>query len=164
MASEDIQRPVVVNVDPVAGLHVHAAIAQRHAGRHPWSRDVLHVYPVVRPTTEHVFVPIVVKVCNTHAPLRSTADLAQIVVHKATLCGLVERVQDVALVQNNQVVVAIAVQIGKAHTTSTVEGGWQGVVGVGERLAQGHRRPPSEEHAQSGNVEGKRIHGWWFQF
>ena len=134
VAAKHVEHTVVVDVHPVARLHEHAAVGQIHARVHARRGDFLDKHPVVRPSRKHVLVAVVVEIRHAHAPLAGVADLAEVVIHEGSFRRLVECVKGVALIEHNQVVVSVAVQIGKADATAAVVGVGQKAVGIGERL------------------------------
>ena len=95
---------------------------------------MLHEHPVVRSPAEDVFVSVVVKICDAHAPLTRATDFTQFKINKRTLSGLVQGVKVSALVKDNQIVKAIPIEVGKTNASTAVVFIWQEVVGIGERL------------------------------
>ena len=164
VAAKHVKDPIVVDVHPVAGLHEHAAVGKFQRVGHAWCSDVLNVHPVVGAAREHILVAVVVKIRDTHAPLAVVAHLSQVVIDESAFWGLVQRVEHVALVQDNQIVVAVAVHVRKSNAAAAVVGVGQQVAGVGERLGLGHRsghRKGKEPSAVSCKCAHEcRFHFW----
>ena len=164
VTTEHVQDAVVVDVHPIACLHEHAAVGQLQRVGYAWCGDVLNVHAVVRSAREHVLVAVVVKIRHAHAPLAVVAHLSQVVIDEPAFRGLIQRVERVALVQDNQVVVAVAVHVRKSNAPAAVVRVGQQVAGVGERLGLGHRgghRQGKEPSAVSCKcAHGCRFHFW----
>ena len=163
VAAEHVQDAVVVDVHPIACLHEHAAVGQLQRVGHTWCGDVLHVHAVVRSAREHVLVAVVVKIRHAHAPLAVVAHLSQVVIDEPAFRGLVQRVERVALVQDNQIVVAVAVHVRKSNAPSAVVSVRQQIAGVGERLGVRHRGGHREGEKPSA-VSCKCAHECRFHF
>ena len=156
-----VEVPVVVNVREVASLHEHASLFEFHACRYAGSCDVLDMNAIVRTTTEHVFVTVVVKVRHAHAPLTVAADRSEVIRVEGSLCRLVQGVKHVALVEDDQIVVPVTVEVRESHATTAVVFLRQEGVGVGEGLGLERAERDQSEHGQRG-ARGEQVHGFQF--
>ena len=160
MTRKHVQHTVLVDVRHVAGLHEHRTVPQ--ALQIPLTRrgDVHQVHPVVGPAAEHVFVAVVVKIAYAHPPLAGARDVAQIEIGERAIRRLVQGVQHATLVEDDQVIVAVPIQIRESHAPAAVVGRGQGAVAVGEGLGLGGQSAsPAPDEGKHEGFQSRRIHG-----
>src|SRR5690606_23178939 len=77
-------------------------------------------HPVAASPAEEILVPVVAHVAHGHAPLVGARDHAHVVGGEGPVGRLVVDVEVAALVQQDQVVQAVAVHVGDAHASTAV--------------------------------------------